>query len=90
MYRLDSSGIDRTLGSIAPGGCFAEVMIYAEPAPYACYAEALKASEVLMIPIKAYRDLLERNPEYARAALSHYAGRAVGKQRWSCRCLSAW
>ena len=68
LYRLDSSGIDRTLDSIAPGDCFAEVMIYAEPARYACYAEALKSSEVLMIPIKAYRDLLDRNPEYARLA----------------------
>ncbi|NWO05110.1 MAG: Crp/Fnr family transcriptional regulator [Alteromonadaceae bacterium] len=79
LYRLDSSGIDRTLDSIAPGDCFAEVMIYAEPARYVCYAEALKSSEVLMIPIKAYRDLLDRNPEYARAALSHYAGRAVSR-----------
>lgn len=77
LYRLDSSGIDRTLDSIAPGDCFAEVMIYAEPARYACYAEALKSSEVLMIPIRAYRDMLARNPEYAQAALNHYAQRAV-------------
>ena len=51
--------------------------IYAEPARYACYAEALKSSEVLMIPIRAYRDMLARNPEYAQAALNHYAQRAV-------------
>jgi len=79
LYRLDSSGVDRTLDSIAPGDCFAEVMIYAEPARYACYAEALKPSEVLMMPIKAYRDLLERHPGYAQAALSHFARRAVGR-----------
>ncbi|MDX1819167.1 MAG: Crp/Fnr family transcriptional regulator [Marinobacter sp.] len=79
LYRLDSSGIDRTLDSIAPGDCFAEVMIYADPARYACYAEALKSSEVLMIPVKAYRDLLDRHPEYAQAALSHYAMRAVSR-----------
>ena len=77
LYRLDSSGVDRTLDSIAPGDCFAEVMIYAEPARYACYAEALKSSEVLMIPIRAYRELLGRYPEYAQAALNHYAQRAV-------------
>ncbi|HLV78128.1 MAG TPA: Crp/Fnr family transcriptional regulator [Marinobacter sp.] len=79
LYRLDSSGIDRTLDSIAPGDCFAEVMIYANPPRYACYAEALRASEVLMIPVKAYRDLLDRHPEYAHAALSHYAMRAVSR-----------
>jgi CRP-like cAMP-binding protein len=79
LYRLDSSGIDRTLDSIAPGDCFAEVMIYADPPRYACYAEALKASEVLMIPVKAYRELLDGNPEYAQAALSHYAMRAVSR-----------
>lgn len=77
LYRLDSSGIDRTLDSIAPGDCFAEVMIYADPPRYACYAEALKSSEVLMIPVKAYQELLERNPAYAQSALRHYAMRAV-------------
>lgn len=79
LYRLDSSGIDRTLDSIAPGDCFAEVMIYADPPRYACYAEALKSSDVLMIPVKAYRELLDRHPEYAQAALRHYAMRAVSR-----------
>ena len=79
LYRLDASGIDRTLDSIAPGDCFAEVMIYADPARYACYAEALKPSEVLMIPVKVYRDLLERKPEYTQAALRHYAKRAIAR-----------
>lgn len=79
LYRLDSSGIDRTLDSIAPGDCFAEVMIYADPARYACYAEALKSSEVLMIPVKAYQELLDSKPEYAHAALRHYAERAVSR-----------
>lgn len=79
LYRLDSSGIDRTLDSLAPGDCFAEVMIYADPPRYACYAEALKASEVLMIPVRAYQQLLENNPRYAQAALRHYAKRAVSR-----------
>ncbi|SNC65322.1 cAMP-binding domain of CRP or a regulatory subunit of cAMP-dependent protein kinases [Marinobacter sp. es.048] len=79
LYRLDSSGIDRTLDSIAPGDCFAEVMIYADPPRYACYAEALKSSEVLMIPVKAYQDMLESKPRYAQAALRHYAKRAVSR-----------
>ena len=79
LYRLDSSGIDRTLDSIAPGDCFAEVMIYADPPRYACYAEALKSSEVLMIPVKAYQDTVESNPKYAQAALRHYAKRAVSR-----------
>ena len=79
LYRLDASGIDRTLDSIAPGDCFAEVMIYADPARYACYAEALKSSEVLMIPVKVYQDLLERKPEYTQSALRHYAKRAVAR-----------
>ncbi len=79
LYRLDSSGIDRTLDSIAPGDCFAEVMIYADPPRYACYAEALKSSEVLMIPVKAYQDMIESNPKYAQAALRHYAKRAVSR-----------
>lgn len=77
LYRLDATGVERTLDSIAPGDCFAEVMIYAEPARYACYAEALKNSEVLMIPIRAYRDILNRRPAYAESALRHFANRAV-------------
>ena len=79
LYRLDASGVDRTLDSLLPGDCFAEVMIYADPARYACYAEALKNSEVLMIPVKVYQELLEGNPSYARAALQHYAMRAVSR-----------
>ena len=79
LYRLDASGVDRTLDSLLPGDCFAEVMIYADPPRYACYAEALKNSEVLMIPVKVYQDLLEGNPRYARAALQHYARRAVSR-----------
>lgn len=79
LYRLDASGVERTLDSIAPGDCFAEVMIYAEPARYACYAEALSQSQVLVIPIKAYRRLLEQRPEYASSALRHYATRAVSR-----------
>lgn len=79
LYRLDSSGIDRTLDSVAPGDCFAEVMIYADPPRYACYAEALKSSDVLMMPVKAYQELIESNPRYAQAALRHYAQRAVSR-----------
>ena len=79
LYRLDASGVDRTLDSIAPGDCFAETMVYADPQQYACYAEALKSSEVLMIPIRAYQDLLALNPDYAQAALRHFAMRAVSR-----------
>ncbi|SFM69095.1 Crp/Fnr family transcriptional regulator [Marinobacter zhejiangensis] len=79
LYRLDASGVERTLDSIAPGDCFAEVMIYAEPARYACYAEALCQGQVLVIPIKIYQQMLEQHPEYARSALRHYASRAVSR-----------
>ncbi|WP_339805964.1 Crp/Fnr family transcriptional regulator [uncultured Marinobacter sp.] len=79
LYRLDASGVDRTLDSLSPGDCFAEVMIYAEPARYACYAEALKVSEVIMIPVRAYRELLASRPQYAEIALRHFAGRAVSR-----------
>jgi CRP-like cAMP-binding protein len=79
LYRLDASGVDRTLDSLLPGDCFAEVMIYADPPRYACYAEALKNSEVLMIPVKVYQELLEGNPVYTRAALQHFAMRAVSR-----------
>jgi CRP-like cAMP-binding protein len=79
LYRLDSSGVDRTLDSHGAGDCFAEVMIYADPPNYACYAEALKSSEILMIPVRAYQELLEQRPAYNRAALQHYAMRAVSR-----------
>lgn len=79
LYRLDASGVDRTLDSLSPGDCFAEVMIYAEPARYACYAEALKASEVVMIPVRAYREMLASRPQYAEVALQHFASRAVSR-----------
>jgi CRP-like cAMP-binding protein len=79
LYRLDASGSERTLDGLTPGDCFAEVMIYADPALYVCYAEALKASEVLMIPIAAYRDMLALCPNYAESALRHYATRAVAR-----------
>lgn len=77
LYRLDQSGVERTLESVGAGDCFAEVMIYADPARYACYAEALKTCELLMIPVRAYRELLERHPEYTPAVLEHYAAKAV-------------
>ncbi|MFE8071830.1 Crp/Fnr family transcriptional regulator [Marinobacteraceae bacterium S3BR75-40.1] len=79
LFRLDLSGVERTLDSLVPGQCFAEVMIFANPARYACYAEALKASQVLAVPIKAYRALLEAKPDYALQVLTHYAGRAVSR-----------
>lgn len=79
LYRLDATGCDRTLDGLTPGDCFAEVMIYAEPARYVCYAEALKTSEVLMIPIPVYRDMLALCPNYAESALRHYATRAVAR-----------
>ena len=64
LFRLDASGVERTLDSLAAGDCFAEVMIYADAARYACYAEAVRASEVLMIPIQAYREMLRLRPAY--------------------------
>lgn len=79
LYRLDFSGFERTLDSLNPGDCFAEVMIYAKPARYACYAESLKRSEVLMIPIQAYREIIRRRPDYAENALAHFASRAVSR-----------
>lgn len=79
LYRLDCSGLERTLDSIGAGDCFAELMVYADPPRYACYAEALTSSQILMIPIKAFQDMLESNPVYAQAALRHYAKRAVSR-----------
>lgn len=79
LYRLDYSGFERTLDSLAAGDCFAEVMIYANPARFACYAESLKRSVVLSIPIDAYRSLLKARPDYAETALAHYAARAVSR-----------
>lgn len=79
LYRLDYSGFERTLDSLGAGDCFAEVMIYAQPARYACYAESLKRSVVLSIPIQAYRALIKARPDYAETALAHYAARAVSR-----------
>lgn len=79
LYRLDYSGYERTLDSIGPGDCLAEVMIYAMPARYACYAESLKRTRVLSIPIRAYRLLIQSNPTYTEIALTHYASRAVSR-----------
>ncbi|TBW55717.1 Crp/Fnr family transcriptional regulator [Marinobacter halodurans] len=79
LYRLDYSGFERTLDSLTAGDCLAEVMIYANPARYACYAEALKPSLVLSIPIDAYRTLIRSSTDYAENALAHYAARAVSR-----------
>ncbi|AHI29446.1 Crp/Fnr family transcriptional regulator [Marinobacter similis] len=79
LYRLDYSGLERTLDSVAAGDCVAEVMIYANPARYACYAESLKRSVILSIPIQAYRALIKAHPDYAEKALAHYAARAVSR-----------
>ncbi|MBW4934279.1 Crp/Fnr family transcriptional regulator [Marinobacter sp. F4206] len=79
LYRLDYSGFERTLDSLETGDCFAEVMIYANPARYACYAESMKRSVVLSIPIQAYRALITARPDYAEKALAHYAARAVSR-----------
>lgn len=79
LYRLDYCGSERTLDSLRAGDCFAEVMIYANPARYACYAESLKRSVVLGIPISAYRELIRARPAYAETALAYYAARAVSR-----------
>lgn len=79
LYRLDATGVDRTLDSLGPGDCLAEVMIYAEPAQYACYAESLAQTLVLSIPLTAYRQVVRRNPRYAEKALCHLAGKAVSR-----------
>lgn len=79
LYRLDATGIDRTLDSLAPGDCFAEVMVYAEPARYACYAETMASTLVLAIPLHVYKDTIRRSPHYAERALRHFAGRAVSR-----------
>jgi CRP-like cAMP-binding protein len=79
LYRLDYSGFERTLDSLGAGDCFAEVMIYANPARYACYAESLNRAVVLSIPINAYRAVLKKRPDYAETALAHYASRAVSR-----------
>ncbi|MGP4844373.1 Crp/Fnr family transcriptional regulator [Marinobacter sp. 1Y8] len=77
LYRLDPSGMERTLDSITADECIADVMIYAQPPRYACYAEALTQSRLLMIPVKHYRDLLKNSPEYAENVLTHFASQAV-------------
>ena len=79
LYRLDATGVERTLDSLGPGECFAEVMIYADPARYACYAESMTQSLVLAIPVSAYREVIRRQTRYAERALCHYAGRAVSR-----------
>lgn len=79
LYRLDATGVDRTLDSLGPGDCFAEVMIYADPAFYACYAECMSDTRVLMIPVRAYREIIGRSPVYLEKALRHFAGRAVSR-----------
>lgn len=79
LYRLDATGVDRTLDSLGPGDCFAEVMVYAEPARYACYAETMTPTVVLAIPLHVYKDTIRRSPHYAEKALRHFAGRAVSR-----------
>lgn len=79
LYRLDATGVDRTLDSLGPGDCLAEVMIYAEPAQYACYAESLANTLLLSIPLSAYRQIVRQNPGYAEKALCHLAGKAVSR-----------
>lgn len=75
LYRLDSSGQERTLDSHGVGECFADVMIYAEPARYAAYAEPLRRSQFLAIPTASYREVIARDPEYTEALLRLYAER---------------
>lgn len=81
LYRLDPTGQERTLDSHGPGEVFADVMIYADPAHYACYAEPLRRSELLAIPTARFREILERTPEYSRLLLRQYASRMVQRFR---------
>lgn len=73
LYRLDSTGHERTLDSHGAGECFADVMIYADPARYAAYAEPLRRSQFLAIPTSVYREVIARDPQYTEALLSQYA-----------------
>lgn len=75
LYRLDSTGHERTLDSHGVGECFADVMIYADPARYACYAEPLRRSQFLAIPTDTYRQVITRDPAYTEILLRQYAQR---------------
>lgn len=81
LYRLDSTGHERTLDSHGAGECFADVMIYAEPARYACYAEPLRRSQFLAIPTDTYREVIMRDPAYTEVLLRQYADRMYKRFR---------
>ncbi|PAU82443.1 Crp/Fnr family transcriptional regulator [Halovibrio salipaludis] len=81
LYRLDTTGQERTLDSHGPGEVFADVMIYADPARYVAYAEPLRRTELLAIPTDRFRAILERNPAYSQLLLRQYASRMVQRFR---------
>lgn len=81
LYRLDTSGQERTLDSHGPGEVFADVMIYADPARYVAYAEPLRRTELLAIPTERFRRILDRDPDYSQLLLRQYASRMVQRFR---------
>jgi len=64
VFKLSDEGKEQVLHVLEPGQSFAEAVIF-EGGVYPAHAEALADSEILLLPKRAFIDLLEKNPKVA-------------------------
>ncbi|TBH20067.1 Crp/Fnr family transcriptional regulator [Thermus thermamylovorans] len=76
VYKLDPEGRKQVVLHVeGPGRVLAEVALFLERPTYPASAEALEASEVLVIPKERFFQLVEARPPLARALIRYLARR---------------
>jgi CRP/FNR family transcriptional regulator len=69
VFKLSDEGKEQVLHVLEPGQSFAEAAIF-EGGVYPAHAEALADSEILLLPKRAFIDLVEKNPKVALRMLA--------------------
>jgi len=74
IFRTAPEGREQILGLASPGDTFGEVPVF-EGRPNPASVETIEASELILFPSEAFRNLASRNSAVAMALLHHFARR---------------
>lgn len=74
VYRMSSNGREQALRIASEGDTFGEVPVF-DGQPMPAYVEAMKASEILLVPSGLLKDVVRRHPEVSIALLGIFARR---------------
>lgn len=74
VYRMSPDGREQSLRIVSAGDTFGEVPVF-DGRPMPAYVEAVKASDVLLVPSGLLKDIVRRHPEVSIALLGIFAHR---------------